>query len=107
MMKHALFVVFVISGVALSLFLGGCATFDTPFVPEHDWPNVKIVHIKVETRKEMTYLCGDPGENKVRLGCARFPTYPTDSCTIITYTNGSSDIVEHEEKHCRYGRWHN
>lgn len=107
MKRTILFLIFIVIGVSFSLMLGGCASFDTPFKPEFDrGSKVPIEYLYVDTREEMNIFCGEPKESFVRLGCAFIPTNEKEVCVVFLYNNGSQDIKEHEEKHCRYGRWH-
>ena len=89
--------------------LAGCASvFDTTFTPEYDrGPNVKIEYVYVDTQDEMIQWCGMGYDGKKQiLGCAK--TGPSDDfpCYVVTYRTPIPGVKEHEEKHCRYGRWH-
>lgn len=105
-LRNILFPILVAIGVALSLWLGGCASFDTPFNPEFDrGANVPIRYFYVESRDEMQIVCRGL-ETSIILGCAAINPDPKGECLVYLYKNGTPDIKEHEEKHCRYGRWH-
>jgi hypothetical protein len=93
--------------VAITLVLSGCASvFDTPFVAEFDrGPNVPIRYFYVESRGEMNIVCRGL-ETSTILGCAAVNPDPKGECLVYLYLNGTQDIKEHEEKHCRYGKWH-
>lgn len=112
MRKFLAFILLLIIGVALSLSLGGCAAFDTPFNPEfvRKNPNIKTVH--VSTEQEMNTLCNGPIKQdnpfhvRQRLGCALIPLFENDECVVVLYKNGPDETIEHEKRHCKYGRYH-
>jgi hypothetical protein len=96
--------------VAITLVLSGCASvFDTPFVAEFDrGPNVPIRYFYVENEDQLQIACRNFDSDKVGkklLGCAAIPADPKGVCVVALY-RGFPDVQEHEEKHCRYGRWH-
>ena len=104
-MRIMFFIGLLLVGVSLSLFLGGCAAFDTPFTPEFDrGPNVKKKYFYLAKSDELETVCGK--SEKTLLGCAVVPRSPDDECLIYLYANGPADTKLHEEKHCRYGKWH-
>lgn len=89
-----------------AMLLPACASFDTVFTPEYDrGPNVSIRYFYVESRGEMQIVCRGL-ETSTILGCAAVNPDPRGECLVYLYKNGTADIKEHEEKHCRYGRWH-
>lgn len=94
----------------LCLLLLGCASqvFDTPFNPEFDrGPNPSTKYVYVSTPEEMNVMCSRKAEAPLILGCAHIPATPDGICVVILYKNGAMETREHEDKHCRYGRWHN
>lgn len=84
----------------------GCETFETPFTPEFYRPAAIVVHEVVQEKYQMEALCGVTPPGKVRLGCAHIPSDAAAPCVIVTYHNASSETLDHERKHCIYGRWH-
>lgn len=106
--RYALFTIFTVLGVSISLYLGGCASFDTVFVPEFDrGPNVHTRYYYVESQAEMDMVCRRHADDgRITLGCAAVNPDPKGECWVYLYKNGTADIKEHEDKHCRYGRWH-
>ena len=85
--------------------LAGCESFATPFVPEFDrGPDVPIKYEYVKDGFEMSALCPTkPGS--VTLGCAFIPASADGVCVVVLF-RGDEETKRHEEKHCRYGRWH-
>ena len=106
--REILFFIFTVIGVVLSLYLGGCSSFDTIFTPEFDrGPNVKIKYYYAESQSEMDMVCRRHiSDGRIVLGCAVWPEDPNGECWVYLYKNGSDDVKKHEEKHCRYGAWH-
>ena len=90
----------------LCSLLAGCNALDTPFKAEFDrGPNVQVVYEYVDHQWQMDTLCGSKAGSIV-LGCSRTPQSTDGVCVITLFRNGLDDIKQHEEKHCRYGRWH-
>jgi uncharacterized protein YceK len=92
------------------LALSGCASvFEAPFKPEFDrGQSVKIKYVYVDHEWELMTLCRKNSEDyqgRKLLGCADIPFTPDGVCVVTLY-KGFPDVKEHEEKHCRYGRWH-
>lgn len=86
--------------------LTGCVSFNTPFKPEFDrGPNVKIKYVYVDHQWQMNLLCRNK-ETGI-LGCADIPVSSDGVCVVTLFRNGPAETREHEEKHCRYGAWHN
>ena len=92
----------------LCSLLAGCVTFDTPFKPEFYRPDARIRYHQVQSRAEMDSMCGGAKpEGITRLACSRIPLDdPSRECVIVHYLNPSEDVMDHERKHCIYGRWH-
>lgn len=91
---------------ALFIFLlfTGCASFEQPFKAEFDrGPDVRIQYQYVNNGYEMDTLC--PKREGVVLGCAFIPPTADGVCVVILF-HGDTETKDHEDKHCRYGRWH-
>ena len=94
-MKIALFLIFLIFGVSLSLYLGGCESVATPtgtFVKD-------TVMIKWTKTDEVRKRC----RSETALACSYVERNP---CEIITYPSASFELLGHEVAHCFTGDFH-
>lgn len=81
--------------VAVSLLIGGCATFNAPVNPEYRRASVNVTWIETD---QVPAVC----RNDRALACA----LPSDPCIIYTYPEPAFDTLGHELLHCFMGRWH-
>lgn len=102
-MRHAtLFIVFAVTGVALSLFLGGCASVEER--PVKAGPEVRIVTLErtYAATEECGKLTSAPPGWKI-VACA---TLGEAVCKIIAQPTADDDVLGHEVRHCFDGTWH-
>lgn len=101
-MKPLLFLAFLAIGVALALFLGGCASFEDR--PVKVGSTVSIITL------ERTYTATEECNKGIAvapgwkiLACAE---YGNSLCKITMQPTASDEILGHEARHCFDGAWH-
>ncbi len=102
MRRAAIFAAFLVIGVALSLFLGGCASLEER--PVKTGSTVSIITL------ERTYAATEECSKRIAVApgwkavaCAE---YGNSLCKITMHPAAPDDILGHEARHCFDGSWH-
>lgn len=102
LLRGLLFAALTILGVALSLSLGGCATFEErPIKVGTETRLVTLMRTYTATEECSKLATAPPG-----WGIAACATHGPYHCTIRMRPDATDDTLGHELRHCVDGDWH-